>query len=93
MYVCIVIYSGRPQVDASSGVTQEKNHTRFLHLPSAVRALIFIARRIQPSLSLVNREIDFEDTYVLSKQAASASPSTLIIIPGSIYRNRPWNKL
>ena len=31
--------------------------TRFLHLPSAVLALVFVARRIQPSLSLVNREV------------------------------------
>ena len=32
----------------------------FLHLPSAVLiALIFIARRIQPSLSLVDREVEF----------------------------------
>ena len=29
------------------------------HLPSAVLALIFIARRIQPSLSLVDREAEF----------------------------------
>ena len=46
-------------VDASAGVAQEKGHTEFLHLPSAVLALIFIARRIQPSLSLVDREVKF----------------------------------
>ena len=41
-------------------VTQEEGHTGFLiHLPSAVRALIFIARRIQPFLSLVDREVEF----------------------------------
>ena len=33
-------------VDAPAGVTQKEGHTRFLHLPSAVLALIFIARRI-----------------------------------------------
>ena len=35
-------------VDAAAGVTQEEGHTGFLHLPSAVLALIFITRRIQP---------------------------------------------
>ena len=46
-------------VDAPAGVTQEKGHAGFLHLPSAVLALIFIARRIQPSLSLADREVEF----------------------------------
>ena len=46
-------------VDAAAGVTQEKGHTGFLHLPSALLALIFLARRIQPSLSLVDREVEF----------------------------------
>ena len=40
-------------------VTQEEGHTGFLYLPSAVLALIFVARRIQPSLSLVDREVEF----------------------------------
>ena len=41
-------------------VTQEKGHTGFLiHLLSAVRAFIFLARRIQPFLSLVDREVEF----------------------------------
>ena len=31
----------------------------FLHLPSAVLALVFLARRTQPSLSLVDREVEF----------------------------------
>ena len=35
-------------------------HTGVLiHLLSAVRALIFLARRIQPFLSLVDREVEF----------------------------------
>ena len=46
-------------MDAPAGVTQEKGHAGFLHLPSAVLALIFIARRIQPSLSLADREVEF----------------------------------
>ena len=43
-----------------AGVTLEEGHTGFLiHLPSAVLALIFIARRIQRFLSLVDREVEF----------------------------------
>ena len=43
-----------------AGVTQEEGHTGFLiHLLSAVRALIFLARRIRPFLSLVDREVEF----------------------------------
>ena len=50
----------RNSLDVPAGVTQEEGHTGFLiHLPSAVRALIFIARRIQPFLSLVDREVEF----------------------------------
>ena len=37
-----------------------RGHTGFLiHLLSAVRAFIFLAKRIQPFLSLVNREVEF----------------------------------
>ena len=52
-------------VDVPAGVTQAKGHTGFLHFPSAVLALIFIARRIQPSLSLVDREVEFLCTHEL----------------------------
>ena len=45
-------------VDVPAGVTQEEGHTGFLiHLPSAVLAAIFLARTIQPFLSLVDREV------------------------------------
>ena len=46
-------------VNVPAGVTQEEGHTGFLHLPSAVLALIFLARMIQSFLSLVDREIEF----------------------------------
>ena len=43
-------------VDAPAGVTHEEGHAGFPHLlPSAVLALVLIARRSQPSLSLVDR--------------------------------------
>ena len=45
-------------VDAPAGVTQEEGHTSFLHLPSAVLALLFIAREgfscPFPSLTVVS---------------------------------------
>ena len=44
----------------SLGHTGAEYHTGFsIHLLSAVRALIFLARRIQPFLSLVDREVEF----------------------------------
>ena len=47
-------------VDVPAGVTQEEGHTEFLiHHPSAVLAFIFLARRIPPFLSLLDREVDF----------------------------------
>ena len=54
-------------MDVPAGVTQEEGHTGFLiHLPSAVRALIFVARRIQPFLSLVDREVEFRGLTISS---------------------------
>ena len=62
MRVCVFFFSSHSFWTSSSlnvpaGVTQEEGHTRlFIHLPSAVRALIFLARRIQLFLSPVDRE-------------------------------------
>ena len=50
-------------VDAPAGATQEEGHTGSHHLPSEMLALIFIARRIQPPLSLVDREVEFMCTH------------------------------
>ena len=63
--VCVCVFSSHSfwtssSLDVPAGVTQEEGHTGFLiHLLSAVRALIFLARRIQPLLSLVSREVEF----------------------------------
>ena len=47
-------------MDVPAGVTQEEGHTGFLiHLLSAVRALIFLAKRIHPFLSLVDCGVEF----------------------------------
>ena len=57
-------------MDVLAGVTQEEGHTGFLiHLPSAMLPLIFLAKMIQPFLSLVDREVEFcvflDDSIVL----------------------------
>ena len=47
-------------MDVPAGVTQEENNTGFsIQLLSAVLALIFLARRTQLILSLVDREVEF----------------------------------
>ena len=53
-------------MDAPAGLAQEEGHTGFLHLPSAVLALTFLARRIQPPFSLVNREVEFLCTHEIN---------------------------
>ena len=63
--VCVCVFSSHSfwtssSLDLPAGVTQEEGHTGFLiHLFSAVRALIFLASRIQPFLSLVDCEVEF----------------------------------
>ena len=65
LVVCVYVFSSHSfwtssSLDVPAGVTQKEGHTGFLiHLLSAVRALIFLARRIQPFVSLVNREVEF----------------------------------
>ena len=59
---CVVIpfILGIRLVDVPAGVKQQEDLTGFLiHLPSAGLALIFIARRIQLFLFLVDREVEF----------------------------------
>ena len=63
--VCVCVFASHSfwtssSLDVPAGVTQEERHTGFLiHHLSAVRALVFLARRIQPFLSLVDREVEF----------------------------------
>ena len=38
---------------------KKKKKKKNIHLLSAVLALIFLARRVQPFLSLVDREVEF----------------------------------
>ena len=52
--VCVCFFSSHSfwtssSLDVPAGVTQEEGHTGFLiHLLSAMHALIFLARRVQP---------------------------------------------
>ena len=46
-------------MDAPDGGAQEKAQTDYFYLTSAGLALVFIAKRIQPPLSLVDREVEF----------------------------------
>ena len=63
--VCVCVFCSHSfwtssSLDVPAGVTQEEGHTGFfINLPSAVLALIFLARRMQPFLSLVDREVEF----------------------------------
>ena len=60
--MCVVFFQfilGARLVDVPAGVTQDEGHTGFLiHLPSAVLALKFLAKIIQPFLSLVDRKVE-----------------------------------
>ena len=68
---CVCVFSSHSfwtssSLDVPAGVTQKEGHTGFLiHLLSAVRALIFLPRRIQPFLSLVDREVEFSVLTIL----------------------------
>ena len=61
--MCFVCVFSSSSLDVPAGVTQEEGHIEFLilHLLSALRAFIFLARRIQPFLSLVDNEVEFCD--------------------------------
>ena len=65
IYVCVCVFPSHSfwtssSLDVPAGVTQEEGHTGFLiPLLSAVRALISLARRIQPFLSLIDCEVEF----------------------------------
>ena len=61
--VCVCVFSSHSfwtSIDIPAGVTQGGGNTGFsIHLLSTVLVLIFLARRIQPLLSLVDREVEF----------------------------------
>ena len=75
-------------LDVPAGVTQEEGHTGFLiHLLSAVRASIFLARRIQPFLSLVDRDVEF---CVLTIRSFSTRWAFLFLFFSFLVRKIPF---
>ena len=53
------LFGTSSSLNIPAGVTQEEGHTGFLiHLPSEVHTFIFLARRVQPFLSLADREVN-----------------------------------
>ena len=82
-------------LDVPAGVTQEEGHTGFfIHLPSAVRALIFLARRIQPFLSLVDREVEIcvlRPALMGTKNLYENGPDPFFFV-FSILWEREWSR-
>ena len=81
---CLPIYSGRLACGRTSrGHTEEEGHTGFLmHLPSVVLALIFLARTIQPFVSLVDREVEFLCTneLIVLHYLSRKNPSSYVLL-------------
>ena len=82
-------------LDVPAGVTQEEGHTGFfIHLPSAVRALIFLARRIQPFLSLVDCEVEIcvlRPALMGTKKLYENGPDPFFLF-FSILWEREWSR-
>ena len=74
-----------------AGVTQEEAHTGFfIYLFCAVRAFIFLARRIQPFLFLVDREVKF---CVMTIKSFSARWAFLILVFSFLVRKIPFARI
>ena len=79
--MCMCVFSSHSfctssSLDVPAVITQEKGHTGFLiHLLSAVHAFIFLERRIQPFLSLVDREVEFCVLTIEEKKKSSYQDS------------------
>ena len=70
-----------------AGVTQEEGQTGLLHLPSAMLTLFFLAIRIQPFLSLVDREVEF---CVLTNQPFSICCAFFILFLFFLWGKMPF---
>ena len=90
---CVCVFSSHSfwtsnSLDVPAGVTQAEGHTGFIiHLLSAVRALIFLARRIEPFLSLVDREVEF---CVLTNLSFSTRWAFLVLVFSFLVRKIPF---
>ena len=95
--MCVCVFSSHSfwtssSLDVPTGVTQEEGHTGFfIHLSSAVRALIVFARRVQPFLSLVDRQVEFlctNDFIVLHSLGIFIFSFLFFSEKNPVYRNR-----
>ena len=69
----------------SRGSHRRKVTGFFIHLPSAVRALIFLARRIQSFLSLVDREVEFAGILCTNDLIVLHSLDIIYIYTAPVY--------
>ena len=81
-------------MDIPAGATQEEGHTGFIiPLPSVVRVLTFLARKIQPFLSLVDHEVEFCVIVVVVVVVYTLKTVlTSIQYPSLSYSSRQRNK-
>ena len=91
VYVCVFSshsFWTSSSLDAPARVTQEEGHAGFLILLfSAVRALIFLARKIEPLLFLVDREVEF---CVLTIKPFSTRWAFLVLVFSFLVRKIPF---
>ena len=74
---------------AAAGVTQEEGHTGFfIPFLSAVRALVFLARRIRPFLSLIDREVEFCVLTIFNRSPPVGIFFFFFCEKNSVYRDR-----
>ena len=73
-------------LDVPVGITQGEGHTGFLiHLPSAAHAFIFLVRRIQLILSLVDHKVAFGVMMLSSFSTCWAFSSTFLAAHAFIF--------
>ena len=84
---CHLIYSGRRACGRTSRGHTGGSHTGLLHLPSAMFTLFFLAIRIQPFLSLVDREVEF---CVLTNQPFSICCAFFILFLFFLWGKMPF---
>ena len=74
-------------VGVPAGVTQVEGHTGFLRLPSAVLDLIFLAGKIQPFISLIDRGFDLLCTDELINRSPFAGHFSILYFYFFVRKN------
>ena len=86
----VCVFSSHFILDVKFVGSISRGHTGFLiHLPSAVLALIFLARRYQPFLFIVDHEVDFlcNDLIVLHLLGIFVFIFIILVRKNSSYRD------